>query len=395
VTTSRRCGCSGPIHTLGAALFVLALTLPARADRIAILPLEVGGQPAPQIAADKLAADLMAHGHRVIASADVLARISVGNQGAGLDWAAQVQESIDAARAALTRLDRALALAMARRIGEDLAHRGGGAGGATVLVSWCLLERQLALTASDPKGAAQWLDKAVAVDAGAELDPLRYPAGDRDSFARRRAALHAAPTAALSMETTPAGAEIWVDGVRRCESPCAVTLIAGRHFVRVSSAAHAPAVFDLELSPGTRTARRAGLSAAYSGASPPAISAMLSDPSRRAEGASALEPLARFLDVERMVALLPEQGNVRVLLAPTPNGRPKLGRAVALDELSPAVEADLVPIAPPEQESKPWYVRPGTFIAGAVVVAGVVGGILIYGATRPAKTATVTVMSSP
>jgi len=235
----------------------------------------------------------------------------------------------------------------------------------------------------------------VAVDPGAELDPLRYPAADRDQFARRRAALRAAAPATLSMETTPPGAEIWVNGVRRCESPCSVTLVPGRHFVRVSSAAHAPAVFDVELAAGTGAARRTGLSAAYSGASPQAISAMLSDPSRRAEGVAALEPLARFLDVEHMVALLPEQGGVRVLIAPS-NGSSKLGRAVALDELSPAVQADLVAAAaPPEQESKPWYTRPGTFIAGAAVVAAVVGGILIYGATRPEKTATVTVMSSP
>jgi len=369
--------------------------MPARADRIAILPLEVGGQPAPQVAADKLAADLLAQGHRVIASADVRARISAGNQGAGPDWAAQVQESVDAARAALTRLDRGLALTMARRIGEDIAHHGGGAGGAGAIVAYCLLERQLALTSSDPKGAAQWLDRAVAVDPGAELDPLRYPAADRDQFARRRGALRAAAPATLSMETTPPGAEIWVNGVRRCESPCSVTLVPGRHFVRVSSAAHAPAVFDVELAAGTGAARRTGLSAAYSGASPQAISAMLSDPSRRAEGVAALEPLARFLDVEHMVALLPEQGGVRVLIAPS-NGSSKLGRAVALDELSPAVQADLVAAAaPPEQESKPWYTRPGTFIAGAAIVAGVVGGILIYGATRPEKTATVTVMSSP
>src|SRR5262249_49955100 len=110
----------------------------ARAERLAVVPLDAPGRPSPQVAAEKLAADLIARGHRVVAGPDVMARITTGNQGAGADWAAQLQESIDAARAALTRLDRGLALGMARRIGAEVINRGGGAGGAGVLVSWGL-----------------------------------------------------------------------------------------------------------------------------------------------------------------------------------------------------------------------------------------------------------------
>lgn len=377
-----------------AAVGLFLLGRPARAERLAIVPLEAPGRPAPQVAAEKLAADLIARGHRVVAGADVMARIAIGNQGAGPDWAAQLQESIDAARAALTRLDRALALGMARRIGAEVANRGGGAGGAGVLVSWSLLERQLSLTASDAKGAAEWLDRAAALGPDVELDALRYPDDERDGFARRRAALRSAPKATLSIVTTPA-AEIWVDGTRRCDSPCTVTLLPGRHFARASSPAHQPATVDVTLAPGDEVSRQIGLTAAYSGASPPAISAMLSDPSRRMEGASALEPLARFLDVDHAVALYPEESGVRFLVSPAPAGRPTLGRTVAPEELATAVIVDLAHARPAESSPAPWYARPVTWIVGGGAVAAVVAGILIYGATRPAPTATVTVVSSP
>src|SRR5437660_8544117 len=147
----------------------------ANADRLAVVPLESPGNVPPLLEAERLSADLIAHGHRVITSADAVARISQGNEGAGPDWAAQVLESIDAARAALTRLDRAVASNMARRIGDDVVHHGGGAGGAVVLVEWCLLERQLSLTASDTKMSAAWLDAALAYGPDVELDPLRHP----------------------------------------------------------------------------------------------------------------------------------------------------------------------------------------------------------------------------
>ena len=85
------------------------------------------------------ARDLLARGHRVIAAADAAARIAIGNQGAGADWAAHVVQSIEASRAALTRLDRGFASNIAQQMGDDSARRGGGAGGAEVLVEWCLL----------------------------------------------------------------------------------------------------------------------------------------------------------------------------------------------------------------------------------------------------------------
>jgi len=386
------------IARLGFAAALFLLTPLAWAERVAVVALESPGHPTPALEADQLGADLLARGYRVIAAADAAARIAVGNQGSGADWAAQVMQSIDAARTALTRLDRTFASNIARQIGDDLSRRGGGAGGAEVLVEWCLLQRQLALTSSDAAGARHWLDAAVVFGPDVELDPLHHPEDERDLFARRRTALRGEVPATVSIGTTPAAAEVWVDGVRRCESPCAVTLLPGRHLARASSPAHAPAIIDIDLGPGASMSRRVGLSAAYSGASLPAISAMLSDPSRRGEGASALEPMARFLDVDHVVALVPDGSQLRVLVAPPAAGRTRLGPTIESGALSLVVLEQLRPTIVPESEqpSKPWYAKPGTWLVGAGLVAGIVGGVLIYDASKNGQTTgTITVRSPP
>jgi hypothetical protein len=370
---------------------IVLMTSTASADRLAVVPLESPGNGPPALEAERLSADLIAHGHRVITSADAVARISAGNEGAGPDWVAQVMQSVDAARAALTRLDRAVASNMAKRIGDDLVHHGGGAGGAAVLVEWCLLERQLSLTASDAKTSGNWLDAALAYGPDVELDPLRHPDDERDLFTRRRAVLQGETPASLSIASAPAAAEVWLDGVKRCETPCSVTLLPGRHLGRVSSPAHAPTFIDVELGPGALVSRRLGLTAAYSGASTRAIAAMLADPSRRVEGASALEPMARFLDVDHVVALVPEESQFRVLVAPPATGRSRLGPIVPAADLSPTVLEQLRPIAAPEQGTS-LFKKPGTWIVGAGIVAAVVAGFLVYESSRPQKaTGTITV----
>lgn len=366
------------------------------ADHLAIVALESPGHTPPVLEADQLGADLIAHGHRVMASADTTARTSNGNQGSGADWAAQIIQAIDASRAALTRLDRGFASNIARQVGNDLTLRGGGAGGAEPLVEWCLLERQLSLTASDAAGARRWLDAAVAFGSDVELDSLRHPEEERDLFARRRSILRAEVPASLSIATAPAAAEVWVDGVRRCESPCSVQLLPGRHFARASSPAHAPAIIDVDLGPGASASRRVGLTAAYSGASLQAVASMLSDPSRRTEGTSALELVAHFLDVDHVVAVVPEGAQLRIVVAPAAAGRSKLGPLVGGGGLSSAVEEQLRhTIVPGQQEpSSPWYAKPGTWLVGAGLVAGIVGGIVLYDASRSSEPkGTITVRS--
>jgi PEGA domain len=380
---------------LASFAFVAAILIPsiAWADRIAVVPLHAPGHPAPVVEADRLSAELAGRGHRVIAAADALARIASGNRGCGPDWGAEMAQTIGTARAALARLDRAFAVATARRLGAEITRHGGGAAGNDVLVEWYLLERQLSLAASDAKGSAEWLDAAVAAGPNVALDPLRHPDDERDVFARRRTELRGQAPAALSVSTVPPSADVWVDGVHRCASPCSVELVAGHHLALVSSAAHAPASFAVDVAPGTVTSRQIALSAAYAGAPPDAIASMLASPSRRAEGASALEPMARFLDVTHIVALFPEGDKLRVLVAPPAAGRSPIGPLTNEDGLSFAVADQLSPVEPARASGSAWYAKPATWIVGAAIIAGAVGGFLIYDASRPPGTGTLTVGS--
>jgi hypothetical protein len=96
-------------------LVAMTSTVAARADRLAVLPIEAAQRPAPVEHADRLAVDLLEKGHRVLAPADTVAKLSSGGAGAP-DWAARVLQTIDGARAALTRLDRRTAAISARSI---------------------------------------------------------------------------------------------------------------------------------------------------------------------------------------------------------------------------------------------------------------------------------------
>jgi hypothetical protein len=380
---------------LASFAFLAAILFPsiATADRIAVVPLHAPGDSAPVVEADRLSAELAARGHRVIAATDALARLSSGNRGSGADWGAEITQAIGTARAALARLDRAFAVATARRVGAEITRRGGGAAGSRVLVEWYLLEGQLASAASDAKGSAGWLDTAVAAGPNVELDPLNHPEDERDLFDRRRAKLREQAPATLSVSTVPPAADVWVDGVHRCTSPCSVERLAGHHLAFVSSPAHAPASFAFEVAAGATTSRRIALSAAYAGAPPDAIASMLASPSRRAEGASALEPMARFLDVTHVVALFPEEGKLRVLVSPPAAGRSPIGPLTDEDGLSFAVADQLSPVAPATANGPAWYAKPTAWIVGAAILAGVVGGFLIYDASRPPATGTLTVGS--
>ena len=107
--------------------------------------------------------------------------------------------------------------------------------------------------------------------------------------------------------------------------------------------------------------------------------------------------MARFLDVDHVVAVVPEGNQLRVLVAPPAAGRTRLGPVVETGALSPAVIEQLRPTIDPSAEpSKPWYAKPGTWLVGAGLIAGIVGGVIIYDSSKNAQPkGTITVRSSP
>lgn len=395
----------------------VSVALPASAERIAVLGLEVPGASSVAVQASRVATLLAEHGHRVVSPGEASDRLGWTAADVGPEWAARQLRAIDSARAALTRLDWQTADALDRTTARDIVAHGGGASGSEVLVEWCLLEHEMAAAAGDAVAAKLWLDRAAATGESVAIDAARHPSDEVQQFERRRATLRSEPAATVAVATVPPGADVWIDGVRKCSSPCNLTLMPGRHLALLSMPRYAPVAADWTLGAGSDSVRKVALSAAHSGQSPAELGRMWAAANRRSEAATALEPAARFLDVNRVVALAPEgNGMTRVLVSPPATGRSRLGplvgdralEAAVLDQLRPAAgtvpdgsersasdeRADLQAHRGAPGDTAPWYAKPAPWIVGGAAVAVFVGTVLIVGATRP-PTGTLTISSPP
>lgn len=356
---------------LSIGLSLVAFASQASAERIAVLALpSLQGSP-PVIEADRLCARAISHKHQAVCSADASARLRAGNQPPDAAWAASLQQSVAQARGALTRLDRHGATALTRQIESAIRQYGGGTAGAEVLVEYALLERSLAASAGVSTTAARWLRVAAALGPTVALDPLTHPEDERHSFAQAVSELASTAPGTLMVKSSPASAEVWVDGVRRCATPCSAKLPPGHHFALVTASGHAPDSFELEMAPGASQQREIGLSAAYAGAPLEAIAAMLANPSRSGEASAAIVPIARFLDVDRVVVVQSEgSGRLRAMIVTSS------GSSVRdTDTTDEAVAARLGQGSSPgdsDSGSKPWYRSTPLWIGVGVVVAGAI-----------------------
>jgi hypothetical protein len=361
----------------------------ARADRLAVIALKTSQAPAPVLQADALAAHLLREHHRTINHADAVARLQAGNDKAGPAWSAVLVQTLAQARASLTRLDRRGATLLSNQVADAIRREGGGAGAAEVLVEWALLERSLALSSASPSGGSRWLQVAAALGPRVALDPLTHPDDERNALSAAVAGLEKQAPANLTISSTPAGAELWIDGVKRCATPCTHAVLPGHHFLRVSTPAHAPATLEVEVAAGAVGSREVGLSAAYSGASVDAIAAMLADPSRSAEAGSAIMSVSRFLDVNHVIALTSEPGGkLRVVVAP-PSAAVARG-GLRDDQLPSTVDSILSSNRGSSDgdsggSSKAWYSRPLVWIGVSAVigVAAVVTSAILLSKPEP------------
>jgi len=358
-----------PGVSIGLAL--LAAASSASAERIAVIALPSQNQQPPSVEADRLCSLLISHRHQALCSADVATRLRAGSERPDAAWAASLRQTVGQARGALTRLDRHGASALTRQVEAALRLHGGGIGGPEVLVEWALLERSLASSAGTAPAASRWLRVAAALGPSVTLDPLNHPDDERNAFAQSVTEVSAAPSAALAVVSSPASADLWIDGVRRCATPCEAKVPAGHHFAHVASPGHVPVTFEVDLKPGTRQRREVGLSSAYTGASIDAIAAMLANPSRSHEAGAAIVPIARFLDVARVVVVQQDKpGSLRTLLVST-SGASQRRDGASVEE----VAQNLGHGSGPEpvdsgHERTAWHRNPYLWLGVGVVLAG-------------------------
>lgn len=357
---------------------VLLLAADAHAARLAVVALPSPHGQAPVEEADALTSHLIKRRHRTIASADATERLLSGNAGAGPDWAAGLSGEVRRGREALTRLDRHAADLVRREVQESIERMGGGAGGAQVLVEWALLESALASSAGDGTRATRWIDKAATLGPTVVLDPLVHPETERQAFQDATDRVREAGEGTLTVVTVPASAELWVDGVRRCRTPCTASLPPGQHFARVTSPAHAPAVLSVQLASDQSASRRVGLTSAYTGASIEAIEAMLDNPSRASEAQSSLSALADFLDVDHVVVLRRTSNQLySIRVAPVLEGNDAVRSGLSESVLAASADAMLQPVRSVATQDGAWYESSALWVGVASVAVVAVGAGLL------------------
>lgn len=365
------------------ATALVILPVEAHAARLAVVAVASPHGEPPVQEADALTSYLIARKHRTITSADVAERLLSGNEGAGADWAARLVSEIRAGREALTRLDRHGADRTRREGRESIERAGGGAAGPLVLVEWALLEAALATAAGDARGASDWIERAAALGPSVVLDPLVHPEPERQAFQSAAERAHDRPRGEVTVASVPSAAELWTDGVRRCLTPCTVKLPPGKHFVRVASPAHVPAVRSLELDENQTVTLRFGLSSAYNGASLDSVRAMLDDPSRTSEAQSSLASIAGFLDVDHVIVVRRgPSGTYSLRVAPAATGNDAVRRGLPPASLASSATGMIrTKVRPaPQHDDGAWYESTALWVGVASVAAVAVGaGLLLSG----------------
>lgn len=178
----------------------------------------------------------------------------------------------------------------------------------------------------------------------------------------------------VRIETTPPGAELWIDGRKVTGvTPIEVEVRLGDHFVtarRFRFESHTeltllqpPAVVRVALDPAGRATLRDQLSAVSAGAAAPGEDELT---------------LARAVwsRAEQIVSVAPAAGGARVQVLDAVTGRPVRAASIAPgagdDALRRAVCDALGETCEPRSRGVPWYVWPiaGVALAGAAVSAG-------------------------
>ncbi|MBI1949686.1 MAG: PEGA domain-containing protein [Deltaproteobacteria bacterium] len=250
------------------------------------------------------------------------------------------------AREAAETLDTKQGVRLHRELIAAAEHRLVEVGDVSVLFDVRLSLASLYAALREQALAQAELDAAARLRPNASLDLGRWPPALVEAFAQARVRVAAEPGAELDVRAEPAGATLWVDGLRVGEAPLATTVRRGPHLLVLAAAGYRPRIFTLDAVAGARARvdeRLAEIPAAALGAR---LRAELGGEGRRAEAlglaaALAAEVSATEDKVARVVAcgVVAVPGGVVVLLAPAID-EPRLA-LVALDPVLTGAPAAL------------------------------------------------------
>lgn len=282
-------------------------------------------------------------------------------------------DSIERAQAAYHALSPEEAL---RLLEAWLARReqSGDAGSRERWVDGLVWLGLVRLALGDEGGADAALDRALGVDPGLVLDPVRYPPTLRERLEERRAVPR--PMATLRVEAEPAGARVQVDGELRGPAPLEMEVSVGRHLVRVAARGHRPEGRAIDVgAEGARLTLHAPIDPelALIEVGPPGSPL----PRATRAAAAALRERVIVLDLtgraRELRALLRDESSERRAVAGPARSAPALASAllVAWDAGAPGL--------PVPEDPLPWI---GLGV-GAAVLTGVAIGVAAALATQP------------
>jgi len=266
--------------------------------------------------------------------------------------------------------------------------------GRTTLRDLLVVRARSLLARSDPVAAGADATLAVRLDPanGSGIDLTSLLPAERALVDRAQQDAGIAPTGRLAIESEPAGAEVVVDGVVRGPTPLELELPFGRHVVRLERFGRQPGAVVAEVAAGQTARTRLTLAAAEGEDLVEQIAVRVARGAFDAGSPDALSVLAQALGVRAVVVVEASGPRVRARLfrdgawvtegSADPAGpwddllarleRAALGRT---GRTPGAVEAGpAVPI------TGRWWFWTGI---GAVVVAGVVTGIVIASQPDP------------
>jgi PEGA domain len=256
-------------------------------------------------------------------------------------WPSDLTGLAERARAAAEMLETKSGVKLHRELIAQGRARLTELGDPTLLVDAHLSLASLYLAMKEQETARAELDAAARLRPASDLDISRWPPNLVSAFGEARLRVLAEAGAEIEVRSEPAGAVVWIDGVRVGESPLTAPVRRGAHLVRLAAPGTAPVLRAVDAAPSSRVRVEEKLPLLAVDDLAERIRAELITEGRRAEVVGFARALANEARATRVVVcgVLPIDGGVVVLLA-TAQEEPRLV-ALSLDPVLTGAHTEL------------------------------------------------------
>lgn len=235
------------------------------------------------------------------------------------DDLAALQKRADAAQ---RQVEYRSAVKLQRELVDALERRLEQVGDVEPLIAAHLALANLYLGVNERMLARNSLDRVARLRPALEVDMRRYPPALAEALAEAKQRVQAEPRCEIQIETLPAGAAVFIDGVPQGQTPTSAQVGQGLHVIWIGAAGHAPVQRALQLSPGGRIRVDEKLVEATDHALLRQLRQELETSGRRAEAHSIAGALVSEKKVPGLImsALVPVVGGWAIVLARNHSG---------------------------------------------------------------------------